>query len=362
QGKFLPIIGDRLQRLAGRKVPEEIQALTYTFPISNLKWLLARNLLATTNKEKQYQFACLNSIELGDRMVDLGFGRATHLYSMLGEFAPLLIAADQQGLKIISDIYILLSTEKIMQEERKNFPDWETDSTDYQKIRKKLFTEDALLTRTHFFICPSEAVQQDLIANFAVSPAKTFVVPYAVNSTWLKLKPKPIPRRILFVGTADLRKGIHYLAIAAEQLYRAGYRYEFRIAGGVQSEVLAKPICKYLTFLGRIPRDQIQQEFINADVFVLPTLAEGSATVTYEALAAGLPVITTESAGSVVRNGIEGLIVAERDSTALAQAISEIVEDRFQRAKMAIAARKRAEEYTWENHKKRLIQALNLSD
>lgn len=358
QGKFLPIVGDRLQRLAGRKVPEMMQASTYTFPIAYLKWLIASNIFAGKNKEKKYRFACLQSIELGDHMVELGFGKATHLYSMLGEFAPLLIAADQQGLKIISDVYILLSTERIMREERANFSDWEASPPDYQKIRKKLFKEETLLTRSHFFICPSDAVQQDLIANFAISPSKTFVVPYAVNSSWLEVKPNPIPRQILFVGTADLRKGIHYLAIAAEQLYLAGYRYQFRIAGDVESAILEKPICKYLTFLGRIPRTQIQQEFINADVFVLPTLAEGSATVTYEALATGLPVITTRSAGSVVRNGVEGLIISERDPTALAQAISEIVEDRSKREKMAIAARKRAEAYTWANHKERLTNIL----
>ena len=48
-------------------------------------------------------------------------------------------------------------------------------------------------------------------------------------------------------------------------------------------------------------------------MFVLPSLAEGSAEVTYEAIAAGVPVVTTRAAGSVVRDGIEGRIVPERD-------------------------------------------------
>jgi len=50
---------------------------------------------------------------------------------------------------------------------------------------------------------------------------------------------------------------------------------------------------------------------------VLPSLAEGSAGVIYEALASGFAVITTESAGSVVRDGIEGFIVPEGDPQAL---------------------------------------------
>ena len=93
-------------------------------------------------------------------------------------------------------------------------------------------------------------------------------------------------------------------------------------------------------------------------MFVLPTLAEGSAEVTYEALAAGVPVITTKSAGSVVRDGVEGRIVPERDPEALVYAIEELVQDRAMRLRMAIAARERAKEFTWERYGERLLSHL----
>ena len=69
-------------------------------------------------------------------------------------------------------------------------------------------------------------------------------------------------------------------------------------------------------------------------------------------------MVTTPAAGSVVRNGIEGRLVAERDPFALADAIAEIVEDRDTRARMSIAARERARDYTWERYGERLVQAL----
>ena len=93
-------------------------------------------------------------------------------------------------------------------------------------------------------------------------------------------------------------------------------------------------------------------------MLVLPSLAEGSAGATYEALAAGVPVVTTPAAGSVVRDGIEGRIVPERDPVALADAIAEIVEDRDKRARMSVAARERARDYTWERYGERLVGAL----
>jgi glycosyltransferase involved in cell wall biosynthesis len=122
--------------------------------------------------------------------------------------------------------------------------------------------------------------------------------------------------------------------------------------------VAQQPLCRNLVFLGRVPRERIHEEFAAADVFVLPSLAEGSAEATYEALAAGVPVVTTPAAGSVVRNGIEGRLVAERDPFALADAIAEIVEDRDKRARMSVAARERARDYTWERYGERLVGAL----
>jgi glycosyltransferase involved in cell wall biosynthesis len=124
--------------------------------------------------------------------------------------------------------------------------------------------------------------------------------------------------------------------------------------------VSGKPVCQALSFLGRVPRAAIADEFATADVLVLPTLAEGSASVTYEALAAGVPVITTNAAGSVGRHDVDGLIVPERDPDALAAAIEDIVEDRARRDAMAAAARAHATQYSWRRYRERLLQAIDL--
>ena len=111
-------------------------------------------------------------------------------------------------------------------------------------------------------------------------------------------------------------------------------------------------------FLGHVPRGRIHKEFQQADVFVLPSLAEGSAEVTYEAIAAGEPVVTTRAAGSIVRDDVEGRIVPGRDPEALADALEQLVEDRSARDRMAHAARERARDYTWERYGERLVTAL----
>ena len=100
------------------------------------------------------------------------------------------------------------------------------------------------------------------------------------------------------------------------------------------------------------------REFAAADLFVIPSLAETGPEVNYEALACGVPVVTTPEARAVVRDGIEGRIVRARDPELLANAIVEIIEDREKRDRMARASRERARDFTWECYGERLVSAL----
>ena len=99
------------------------------------------------------------------------------------------------------------------------------------------------------------------------------------------------------------------------------------------------------------PSDLYQQ----ASVFVFPTLEEGSALVTYEALACGLPVITTLNAGSIVRDGVEGIIVPIRDVDGLATAMGRLCGDDDLRKEMGLEARRRAETFTWKRYGDSLV-------
>ena len=357
RARCVPGLRPSLSRLAGRRLPLAVRERTRTFA-----WPACRHALQARRAPRDAAAAFRQHLRfsdaLGRAMARAGYGSATHVFSMLGECAPFLIEGSRRGLRIVSDVYVLLSAERLLAAERRAFPGWEPDVPDFAAMRRECEREDVLLSRSHHFICPSSAVQDDLIANFGISRERTSLVPYGVQRHWLSVEGQPARGRVLFVGEATLRKGVHYLAMAAERLRRTGYGYEFRVAGGVSRWVSEQPACRNLHFLGRVPRARIHEEFATADVFVLPSLAEGSAEATYEALAAGVPVVTTRAAGSVVRDGIDGRIVPERDAVALADAIAEIVEDRDRRARMSIAARQRARDYTWERYGERLVQAL----
>jgi glycosyltransferase involved in cell wall biosynthesis len=182
-----------------------------------------------------------------------------------------------------------------------------------------------------------------------VSRDKISVVPYGVDA-W-RFCPAPErssagqPLRVLFVGEVGLRKGVPYLLEALQTLDRG--MVDARLVGSV---VLASDrLARYeerIQILGPVPRSEMPELFRWADVFVLPSVVEGSATVTYEALMSGIPVITTPNSGSIVRDGETGRIVAVRNSAALAEALAEYAEDRTlleRHRKGALAARSEAD-------------------
>lgn len=340
-------------RLLNRRVPLNFQEKVHTFDWVTLRYL-AMQRLAGNDKIKQHQALTDFNQSFGQAMSYRGLGQATHIFSMFGEGTNFLEFAKKQNIKIITEIFISPLAYKIIQEEKKYFFDVES------LLPNEIFQSsycwfEQLCNLTDIFIIPSKFVE-DGLKEFGVAQDRCYVVPYGVGDSWLKLNSHPAKGRILFVGTAEVRKGIHILGIAAQKL--SHYNYEFRVAGGASDVVRQHQLTQKLNFLGRVPRAEIQQEYAQADIFVLPSLAEGSAEVTYEALAAGLPVITTEAAGSVVRDGVEGFIIPEKDPEALANRIEELVENRDLRDRMAVAARERAKDYTWDKYAERLLGVL----
>jgi glycosyltransferase involved in cell wall biosynthesis len=343
-----------VKRLLNRRVSANLEGKVQTFDRAALRYLWRQYRTQGNRIQRDLVLSKFNE-EFGQAMVKKGLGNATHLFSMFGEGTALLELARQQHVKTITEIYISPLTYQIIREEVQQFNDLELPIPD-QIIQSAYAWFERVCNLTDVFIVPSKFVETGL-EKFGIDRHQCCIIPYGLDESWLQLKNSPVKGRILFVGTAEIRKGIHILGIAGSKLnYRS---YEFRIAGGVSDRIRVHSLTQHLHFLGRIPRSEIQQEYIQADIFVLPTLAEGSAEVIYEALAVGIPVITTEAAGSVVRDGIEGFIIPERDPVALAERIELLVEDRVLRDRMATAAKERAKEYTWNQYAERLLTVFN---
>src|SRR5436309_15926178 len=94
-----------------------------------------------------------------------------------------------------------------------------------------------------------------------------------------------------------------------------------------------------------------------ADVLLLPSVCEGSAMVSYEALSAGLPVLTTPNAGSLVRHGLDGFVLAHDEVDGFVSALTHLASHPDAWVEMSRNAQLRALEGSAERYGMRLRQA-----
>lgn len=205
-------------------------------------------------------------------------------------------------------------------------------------------------------IVPSDYVRDTMVAH-GTEPARIFVLPYGVDTA--RFRPPEAPRapdgkfRVLFVGGLTQRKGIKYLLEAAKRADIPGL--ELVCVGKLAGDAAAfAPYADVFRHVRHVPFHEVHRLFQTADVFAYPSLHEGSAFASYEALASGLPVVCTPNTGSVVREGMEGFLVPPRDVDALVERLRLLARDPDLRARMAKAARARAEEFTWAHYGRRL--------
>jgi glycosyltransferase involved in cell wall biosynthesis len=186
---------------------------------------------------------------------------------------------------------------------------------------------------------------------------KLYYLPRGVDVERFRPGTRPPNFRAVFSGALIERKGIHHLLEAWHRLDLKDA--ELWLVGSVHDE--AKPHLK------KFWRDNIRvvgfaknpEEYLSqCTVHVFPSTCEGSAKVTYEAAACGLPQVTTREAGDVVVDGVEGIIVPPANVDRLAEAIRHLYDNPDLVARMSIAARERVvKNFTWDHFRTRLLIA-----
>jgi glycosyltransferase involved in cell wall biosynthesis len=208
-----------------------------------------------------------------------------------------------------------------------------------------------------YIVVHSSFCQQTFV-DAGIEPHRVMVIPQGVDAqTFTPGVKHDSVFRVLFVGGLTLRKGVQYLLDAWEQLQLP--QAELLLVGSIHHEV--RPLLRHyhglhgLRLIGRVqnPVHLYQQ----ASVFVLPSLSEGSAKVTYEAMACGLPVIVTPNAGAEISNGIEGFLVPARGVEGLQEKLLLFYKHETLRQEMGQAARALVEQYTWEHRSRLLLSA-----
>jgi len=220
---------------------------------------------------------------------------------------------------------------EIVNEEIKKFTNYEKNgmmrNKDYDLVNREL--QEIMLT--DYIIAPSAFVKDSLI-NLGAKSEKIILIPYGIETERfpykIRKKGKNRPLNILFLSEVGLRKGTLYLLEALRNLKSQMAVAKFAGLMSLKEEILDKYKDR-VEFLGHIPKSEVKELLNWADIFILPSLAEGSSISIYEALASGIPVITTKNSGSIVEDGKTGFIVPVRDSDSIKDAIIKYYENPY---------------------------------
>ena len=347
------LISRALSRVAHDLPQERVRP----YPLLGLEYYVRRT-LARDPRTRSEVFLWAGR-RFGELVTRDGFGNAGAVYAFNTAAQEIFRAAKQQGLVTVLEQTIAPRAleEQLLAEEHRRFPNWELGNNHGAATSETIERERVEWSLADSIICGSEFVRRG-VAHCGGQIEKCVVVPYGVDANFCKAVRPPHngPLRVLSVGEAGLRKGIAYAAETARLL--AGTA-EFRWVGSVRCLPDARrEIGRYVQLTGAVPRNLIFSHFEWADVFFLPSVCEGSATVTYEALMSGLPVVATPNTGSIVKDGINGFIVPTRDSQAMAERLRRLHLDRRLLSEMQQAAADTMNVASLESYEGRLLRAL----
>jgi starch synthase len=239
---------------------------------------------------------------------------------------------------------------RIFKEERERNPAWAATMEGLRDSDKKHERKDAELRAADHIVVPSDFVRSTL-KEFPGLAANVDVIPYGApppHAAASANRRRHEKLRILYVGNLTQRKGISYLFEAMRSLEGAATLTMVGVKAGGYCSALEAEIKRH-QWLGPVPHARVLEIMRRHDVFVFPSLFEGFALVILEAMAQGLPIITTRNSGGTmaVDDGTSGFIIPIRDSNAIVERVLELRGDPDRLASMGMAALWKAEQMSW---------------
>lgn len=265
--------------------------------------------------------------------------------------------AKQQGILCLYDLPIPFyrMTRNIMRQEAENFPEIAPAIESIQepawKIERK---EEEVKLADHIFVASS--VTKNSLLEIGVEPEKISVIPYGAPIDYFQPQSKTDDCfRALFVGRVSPRKGVHYLLQAWQELRLNNAELVF-VGTNMFPTGWFEQYKNIYRHVPSVPHTLLNQYYSSASVLVFPSLVEGFGLVLLEAMACGIPVITTPNTAGpdILTDGVEGFIVPIRDIEALKEKLEWCHTHPTELAEMGRAARRKAEQLNWGLYRQRL--------
>ncbi len=218
-------------------------------------------------------------------------------------------------------------------------------------------------------ITPSRNTAEDLLSRTKVDPARLHVVPLAASLDAGSADPADVLERlkvrapyVLFVGTLEPRKNLVRLVRAYRRVAASGFPHALVLAGplGWHHDALMREIALHgpgdIVLTGVLPSEELDAVYRAADVFVYPSLYEGFGLPVVEAMARGVPTVTSNTSSVPEVAGDAALGVNPRSVREIAKAIETLLTDVDRAELLALRGRAQAERFSWDETARLTLQ------
>ena len=227
-------------------------------------------------------------------------------------------------------------------------------------------------------LVPSRAVKRDVVQRVGYPEGRVVVTPEGCEPRFRPVRSERIlrdvaaryglpPRYVLAVGTLEPRKNLTTLLEAFARLRRDGeVEADLRLVLAGARGWLDEPIFatvrslgleKAVRFTGFVDDDDLPAVYSGAALFVFPSLHEGFGLPLLEAMACGVPVVTSNISSMPEVAGDAAVLVNPRDADGLAAAIARLLRDEGLRDRLREAGIARARQFSWEATARRTLDA-----
>ncbi|MDQ0637102.1 glycosyltransferase involved in cell wall biosynthesis [Pedobacter sp. W3I1] len=253
-----------------------------------------------------------------------------------------------------------VSMKEYLIEEYKRFNqkyDLDPNSKFWTLVEKDCLDADYVLVNSDFVKSTflDNGYREDIVKVIYFGVREDFV---GLKTDWSFVKKDAV--HLIFIGHFCFRKGARILIEAIKELNERGVSVVLDVLG-IVDDLKIPDIPSNIVFHGIFLYDELKDHLKNSDLYVFPTFAEGSSRAAMEAMASGLPVITTENCGVPIVHDETGVIIPINNSMILADEIERLINDKMLREKIGRSASKLiGEKYTWGIYKKNLVDFYEL--
>lgn len=266
--------------------------------------------------------------------------------------------------RFILDVSIAhpVSKDKVYRQIIKLYPRWKFSVK--QKSHKHIAIEEAEMELADHIVVASRFTLNTYVEH-GIKAGKISINSYGVDANLFKPRHKQPGDiiRFVFVGLVDARKGIPFLLEVWNKLDLGNIELTLigPVTPGIENFIQAN--YPSVILMGKLSFNEVKDRLPDYDVLIFPSFFEGFGLVIPEAMASGLPVITTTSTcgPDIIENGQEGFLIGPGNDAALRTSIEYFVKAPHLILEKGLQARRKIEQFSWDAYGERWVHVLDRS-